>query len=222
MIKRKGFTLTELMIALAVLGVLSAIVLPMLNGNTPSRNRMMMKKAYYTIEDVVRDLINDESLYPEVGTSGTYVGFDNTDNACTGSESCGGNKKFPTLFAKKLNVDGDVSIILPTTNSGRARFKTNDGMDWTVLSQKTSSIPSVITDVEPDASQYIQIITVDVNGDKKPNCLQSSSNDCNAGSKGRDVDQFSVYVTARGKIVPAANQPWFEDAISIDSSVNGD
>lgn len=218
MFKRKGFTLIELMLALTILGILTALVLPMLNNNSPSRNRMMMKKAYYTIEDVVSNLINDESLYPEIGVNGTYVGFDNLENTC-GTDTCSSYNKFPKLFVKQLNVDGDVSYSGSGT-SRTATFRTSDGMNWTVQGGQVLVIPNVITDVEPDAKKIVQTITVDVNGDKKPNCVEGE-NGCDGGDF-KDIDRFKVYVTARGKIVPAANQSWFEDAISIDSSVNGD
>ena len=119
--KKFAFTLSELMMALAILGIVAAITLPRLNNSMPSHNKMMMKKAYYTIEDVVSELISDEKLYPELGTDGTkYVGFDNISNACSAKSasstegsgktnaaldsSCEGLYKFPKLFAQRLNI----------------------------------------------------------------------------------------------------------------------
>ena len=218
MFKRKGFTLTEMMIALAILGILTALVLPMINGNAPSRNRMMMKKAYYTIEDIVRSLINDEGYYSELGSDGsTYVGFDNLENGaqCSGN-SCSGLHKFPALFSEQLNVDGDVSY--GGAGSTIAYFTTSDGMQWTVSSELMSTPPAEITDIEPGNNQVVQTIVVDVNGNKKPNCIEGEGSCVNRSSKG--VDQFKVYVSKSGKVIPAYGQSWFEDAISIDSSVS--
>ena len=42
----KGFTLTELMIALAVIGILVAIVTPTIMKTRPNKNKMMIKKTY--------------------------------------------------------------------------------------------------------------------------------------------------------------------------------
>ena len=218
MFKRKGFTLTEMMIALAILGVLTALVLPMINGNAPSRNRMMMKKAYYTIEDVVRSLINDEEYYSSLGSDGsTYVGFDDLENgaSCSGN-SCAGLHKFPALFSRQLNVDGEVSY--GGAGSTIAYFTTSDGMQWTVSSEQMSTPPAEITDIEPGSNQVVQTIIVDVNGNKKPNCIEGEDSCTSGSSKG--VDRFKVYVSQSGKVIPAYGQSWFEDAISIDASVS--
>lgn len=62
----KGFTLTELMIALAVLGILVAVVTPAIMRARPNKNKMMVKKTFYTVENIVSSLINDETLYPDL------------------------------------------------------------------------------------------------------------------------------------------------------------
>lgn len=216
--KFKAFTLTELMIALTVIGVLSALVLPMLSNNSPNRNKMMMKKAYYTITDVVNDLINDTTLYPEIDSSGNeYVGFDNTQNVC-GTEDCSGTHKFPDLFSKQLNIDGDITY--SGTGNNVAKFTTNDGMNWTVESSKPADVPTEITDIEPGANQVVQTITVDVNGDKKPNCWQGTDSACSDRTDG--FDQFKVYVSKTGKVIPMKGQDWFVEAIGVGSDLNGD
>ena len=69
--KFKGFTMAELMIALVVLGVLVAVVTPAIMKTRPDKNKMMIKKAYYVVEGIVTNLINNPALYP-----------DNTDNCC--------------------------------------------------------------------------------------------------------------------------------------------
>ena len=216
--KFNGFTLVELMIALAVIGVLSALVIPMLSDNSPNRNKMMMKKAYYTISDVVSDLINDTSLYPEIGSDGTeYVGFDNLEEH--GGKS--GVAKFPALFPKRLNIDGSVSY--QGDNKNTSIFTTEDGMTWVINStQKAkSSLPTEVSDVEEGDTQVLQTISVDVNGSKKkPNCEQGADSTCPGKTDG--FDQFTVYVSQSDKIIPKSGQNWFVDAIGIGSDLNGD
>ena len=217
--KFKAFTLTELMIALTVIGVLSALVLPMLSNNSPNRNKMMMKKAYYTITDVVNDMINDTTLYPEIDSSGNeYVGFDNLQSACNAG-GCSGVGKFPSLFPRQLNIDGDITY---GSEQSYSYFTTNDGMSWVIHSEKLAkaSLPTEVSDVEAGDTQVLQTITVDVNGDKKPNCWQGTDSACSDRTDG--FDQFKVYVSQSGKVIPASGQTWFIEAIGVGSDLNGD
>ena len=218
--KFKAFTLVELMIALTVIGILSALVLPMLSNNSPNRNKMMMKKAYYTITDVVNELVNDTALYPEIDSSGNeYVGFDNLQSACEAG-GCSGLGKFPSLFPKQLNIDGDITY--GGSENSYSYFTTNDGMSWVVHSEKMTghNIPTEISDVETGDPQIVQSITVDVNGNKKPNCQQGDGGDCEGRTDG--FDKFTVYVSQSGKIIPMSGQDWFIEAIGVGSDLNGD
>ena len=65
---KKGFTLSEVMIALTVLGVLCVTVLPAIVSTMPSQKKIMIKRAYYTTANLVSDLINDPDLYPSVNS----------------------------------------------------------------------------------------------------------------------------------------------------------
>ena len=62
---KKGFTLAELLIALGVVGILVAILMPVIFSIIPDQNEIMAKKAYYTVQSVVSEMINDGSCYPD-------------------------------------------------------------------------------------------------------------------------------------------------------------
>ena len=59
--KNKAFTLTELLIALAVIGVLIAILLPVISNLMPDQNSLMAKRAYYAVQTITSDLLNNEA-----------------------------------------------------------------------------------------------------------------------------------------------------------------
>ena len=74
----KAFTLTELLIALGVVAILCAILMPVINNLRPNQNILMAKRAYYTVQSIVSELINDNSCYPDktISVSDMRVGFD--------------------------------------------------------------------------------------------------------------------------------------------------
>ena len=82
MSKRIAFTLAEIMIVLAVIGVLTAVLLPVAINSTPNENVMKFKKAHNTLLTTVRELVNSDKYYLD-GDLGTradgnpiYVGTD--------------------------------------------------------------------------------------------------------------------------------------------------
>ena len=64
MMKRfnKAFTLTELLVALGVIAVLCAVLMPIIFNSMPNQNIMMAKRAFYATQTVVMDLPNGEQL----------------------------------------------------------------------------------------------------------------------------------------------------------------
>ena len=65
MTKFKGFTLSEVLIAMLVLGIIVSASVPVILKLAPNKNVAMIKKAYYTTETVVNGLINDQYYYPD-------------------------------------------------------------------------------------------------------------------------------------------------------------
>ena len=60
---KKGFTLAEIMIVLAVIGVLTAILLPVAINSTPNENIMKFKKGHNALLTAIRELINSDKYY---------------------------------------------------------------------------------------------------------------------------------------------------------------
>lgn len=112
----KAFTLTELLIALGVVAVLCAILMPVVNSLRPNQNIIMAKRAYYTVQSIVSELINDDSCYPDktLSVSDPRVGFDDY----FGMEAC------RTTSAESGPAPTDASHCLPTNDY------TNDKLGW--------------------------------------------------------------------------------------------
>ena len=59
-----AFTLAEVMITLVVLGIMAAILMPVVKNLYPDKQMVMFRKAYYVAERMVYELVNDEDFYP--------------------------------------------------------------------------------------------------------------------------------------------------------------
>ena len=62
--KKSGFTLAELMIVLTILGIVAAVLTPIVFNAAPDENRLKFKKAYYTLQRTTDAVLNSDT-YPE-------------------------------------------------------------------------------------------------------------------------------------------------------------
>ena len=167
----KGFTLTELMVALAVIGIIVAIVTPTIMRTRPNKNKMMIKKAYYTTENIVNSLINDTSLYDDMSmywrsngpdsdaANGKYCayGFDYDEPAEYEGDTYSGNNKFQKLFASKLNVTKKIEADM-------SKFETADGIIWDFTANGSTDGISNGWSQGTKPTDNIRILSIDVNG----------------------------------------------------------
>lgn len=234
-----GFTLSELMIALLVLGVLCATVIPAVTNNMPNQNKILIKRAFYNTSNIVKDMINNTTLYSPEG--GKYIGFDNFDTATYKGKTYSGSQKFIDIFIDLLNSKGEVDesesfcdfekteICMDLTPPAEGEECTNkqtldgsvgcktinstDGMRWT-FSQPIIAI----NDIE---NQHIARILVDVNGDLKPNCYQgSTTTECKDRKK--NFDQFRMLVFTDGTVIINSNDIWARNILRPSSEINSD
>lgn len=230
----KAFTLTELLVALGVIGVLCAILLPIIFNIMPNKNTIMAKRAYYTVQTIVSDLINDEACYPDLTSaseSEKRVGFDDgfgypncsawggNDYTATIDTEGDPNKKFKVLFLDKLGKTG-ISVAGDNTT-----FDTADGLQWAIHTMGYGS---------KNNKDALALITVDTNGKSSPNCDQAAPD----GSKGsysskitgadactgrkKGFDRFTMAVFADGKIKINEYDIWAINAVQVDRNITGD
>lgn len=221
--KLKGFTLTELMVAMGVIGILVAVVTPAIMKTRPNKNKMMIKKSFYTAEQIVSTLINDEILYPDMkeicdrgvveGEDPTKVycafGFDYDNSVRYEGETYAGNTKFADLFASRLNVK--------TEDETNHIYYTTDGIKWDLSGTvgawtKGQDTPGKFGDQTNAAG--VGKITVDVNGDEAPNCRESNEN-CSAD----DFDQYVIEILATGKMRIDSTDAKAVDYATINTSI---
>ena len=203
---KKGFTLQELLITMAIIGVIAAITVPSLVGMAPNKTKSMYMKAFNTLSKVTSDILDDETLYwTTYATSGTNVGDANCSglycNAtpteypkCDTTWTCSGKTKFASIFATKVNV-----VNKENTND-IVKFTTNDGINWEM--QTTESSDSNL----PGGKAYKIAVTINVNPD-------DSNNNCTFSTSCKNPQKFTFDIANDGEITPT-------DALGIVYSQN--
>lgn len=62
---KKGYTLAEVLITLAVIGVASALMLPAVNSIKPDPIKMKFLKVYDSLSETVKDMASNTRIFPE-------------------------------------------------------------------------------------------------------------------------------------------------------------
>lgn len=204
---KKGFTLSEVLLTLCILGTLMAITLPVLMNGT-NRNAYVngLKKAYGLLDTASNTIMTNNS--------GTLVGaFSSIDNLV--------NKYCSILECNKIctygqavddgcfNAQSDMknlsgnSIWIDPTDGAISGFVLADGT--TVLAQRTDEL-GTCTAIDDGLSDICGYIIVDINGFNHPNTV------------GRDI--FTFDITARGIIPVSFDNPDY-NAFCDPSSAEG-
>ena len=205
--KQFGFTLSEILLAIGILGVIVAMVTPAIVKVSPSATKMMVRQTYYTTTTTVSELINNPFFYKRINDStGTiYEGFDDTTSITYRGKTYSDKSKFVDLFTNYLNVKGS---IVTTTTTCRKYFadvntcrvvNTTNGQKWIF------AVPS-------DTGQVTTRILIDTNGDKGPNCRVGCTEDICTDP---DVvyDQFRIVVYNNGTVLIDNTDAWAVETV---------
>ena len=181
--KQKAFTLTELLIALTIIGAVSAMAIPNLIEGIHRRTLVtQLKNIYGTVQELAREQLatrNTKNLldtdFGDPAKLLTDKNFQITKK-CTSGAQCW-NAQYKRLSDKAVttrptseNIDTGKSIIL------------KNGIILTYTTNLTTTYPNM-----PDGDKVIGMFRVDVNGTDKPNII------------GRDV--FWFLISKKGKVV---------------------
>lgn len=185
--KKRGFTLAEVMVVLSVIGVLTAILLPAAFKATPDELAMKAKKGYNTFGAAVRELAVSDKYYFEGdfnkkanGSAAKSLYFCNSlaDLLSTKNASCSGAAS-GTATATQANIDS--SCVGKTVPTDANSIRTADDIKFYRASSTDTSFPTT-TDGNGFYTTYIAM------------CMAVSS-------KGA-TEVFGMGVRVDGKVVP--------------------
>ena len=205
--KKIGFTVSEILITLTVIGTIAALTTPFITRLFPDKNKAMVLKVHKTVQDINSALLDNTSLYyaqsnainenaslfrsgnvafvgnvhPGVGFNSTLETFGRTQGNVRGSG------KYLTLLTDNLElIQGTLE-----NDEGIGSFRTRDGLSWSF--------------------NYLHF-TIDVNGfDNNPDCSYAAN--CTR------PDQYDFLIDiANGNVSP--NDPLTEAYLSNPDKMN--
>lgn len=127
--KKLGFTLSELLVAVGIVAVVSLVVAPTVTDIIPDKNKIKVINYYNKINEVNQKLLNDKNLYYTQYTINkdgekeiTAYGLANTekpidDKICTLVTNCRGASKYAALFIYSLIGENKDNPFRYTDNS---------------------------------------------------------------------------------------------------------
>lgn len=166
--KKLGFTLAEILIAMGILGVIAALTMPTIHKLSPDKDKGMVLKAYKTITEINNEILNDPSLY--MLNTKIYGTNNNCTNilACTskpvdGQHETGyeGDAKYPHLLSDHLTLSKNYTINSGSPNS--YEFTTPDGLEWLMFTINSTS------------DDIFYFIMIDTKNPARQNCSYSKN-----------------------------------------------
>lgn len=80
--KKNGYTLAEALIALGIVGVVAALMLPLMNKYKPDADKALFVRTYDSIVDATGSLVEDETIYPHTVAVNNPAGCKHEQGEC--------------------------------------------------------------------------------------------------------------------------------------------
>lgn len=173
-----AFTLSEIMVCLAVFSIIATIMMPSINPLRPKNDRTMFKKGYNSVERAIYEMIHDEDFYP---SKDSYVGLSNTEAGSAETGLAAGSNKLCNAFRLKMNSSGTCPNI-----------KTSDGIRFNL----PATPANWHTDANANAEYTITMRTADESKTEVAD-VDGTPNQC---TNAMNPNRYTIYVKRDGKM----------------------
>ena len=199
--KKNGFTLAEALIALGIVGVVAALILPMANKFKPDQNKITYLKTYDSLVETVKAAASNKKIYPVMNSNEIREEYKNVvysdyplyntigvNNVFSGVNLAQGEKKFCEVLAYSFGADkNSINCSVNNLTGTNYSFKTKAGADFIV--KTTVKAPSA------NKGDFKSEVLLDIDGLKNgKNVLYSEDN--------TSPDQFKFVIYADGRVAP--------------------
>ena len=165
--KKNAFTMAELLMAIGIIGVISAISIPVISGIIPDADKAKVIKYHNNLVKYTSDLLDNRGIYYEINNciglecegQPVTAPFNNARDA----QIYGGNAKYENLIEYMMGIDNNNELA--------------DGSSWTITRVRSG--------------QYT--ISVDLDGADRGNTCSFSNNCPNPDTFIFRVDRLGVF-----------------------------
>lgn len=211
--KKRAYTLAEILIALGIIGVLAAVLAPMANKFKPDTSKVLYLNTYDALATSITDMATNGAYYVE--DNGTFnfstYPFANLDRYVDSTNPQhtipAGVGKFCRVLAENFNIleaPNDVcrnnTQFNPDNDNFEASFTSKNGVEFMVYTE--ANVPH-----NDNTNTYLTEIIIDINGHRNNNdnnrnhgedCIFDSNN-LNACKR---PDRFTFKVSADAEFIP--------------------
>ena len=168
--KKRGFTLQELLITIAIIGIVAAICAPAIVGIIPDRNKATYVKVYNILANMTEEILNDPSLYwttynnqGEPNCAGMACDRAPTVPPYNVDNDFSTQSKFPMILSTHLNLAGEVE-----NSPGDVSFTTLDGVLWQF------NVRLGVDNNVPGNGVFLTDLTINIEPNRNNNCSYSA------------------------------------------------
>ena len=193
--KKSGFTLAELLIALGIVGVISALLATALLTLQPDQQKAIYLKNYDALSKAVKELAHNDRLFPicQDNLNCQEHPLFNTSSGVGGRFVAIGEGNGKLCRGLSYVFNGQM---LPNLNCDNQPLTYEDG-DWTpsFRTYRTEWLVSTLRELSGSSATYQSDVYFDLNGPAAPNCVY--------GDNCKNPDRFKFLVAANGTVIPA-------------------
>ena len=198
--KKSAFTLAEVLITLTIIGMVMAIVIPVVVNSVSDTSGLQYKKVITDLQNAIDMAKEDTNSYIAPLNYSQVTHFAGVSPA-----------NFCTMVSNQFTTVGDVrcSEDTSTTDKKPSFMQINGVAYWNIGGTGTYTFKNGSTDCTAVPGHYsnacVRTVWIDINGDKK-------------GKNEHGKDRFKLLIRYDGKVFIGTGEDWVKENTAIEDS----